>query len=129
MGSRRPRLVALLFLTGTGLMGVACGGGGDSGGTPPNSTAIAKASVDNGDAQTGTVAQTLTAPLQVVVTDGGAASAGKTVTWATASGGVVDPTSAVTDASGAASTSWTLGNTSGAQTATATLSGASGSPV
>jgi plastocyanin len=127
-GSLRTQLFALLLLTGGGVA-LACGGdGGDDGGTPPNTTAIAKAS-SSGDAQTGTVGQELTALLQVVVTDGGAPSAGKTVTWATASGGSLDPTSAVTDASGIASTTWTLGTTAGAQTATATLSGASGSPV
>src|SRR5215217_8382220 len=125
-GSLRTQLLALLLLTASGVA-LACGDdGGDDGGTPPNTTAIAKASSNSGDAQTGTVGQELAAPLQVVVTDAGVPSAGKTVTWS-ASGGSLDPTSAATDASGIASTSWTLGTTSGAQTATATLSGASGS--
>lgn len=127
-GSLRAQVVTVLLLTGTGVA-LACGGdGGSDGGTPPNTTAIAKAA-SSGDAQTGTVGQELGAPLQVVVTEGGAPSAGKTVTWSTASGGSLDPTSAVTDASGVASATWTLGTTSGAQTAAATLSGASGSPV
>jgi plastocyanin len=104
--------------------------GGDNGGTPPSTVTIAKASSNSGDAQTGTVGQALGLPLQVVVTDAGAASAGTTVTWATtASGATVSPTSAVTDANGIATTAWTLGTTSGSQTATATLSGANGSPV
>ena len=130
VGSLRTQLFALLLLTGGGVA-LACGGGdgGDDGGTPPNTTAIAKASSNSGDAQSGTVGQELTIPLQVVVTEGGAPSAGKTVAWATASGGSFDPTSSVTDASGVASSAWTLGTTSGAQTASATLSGASGSPV
>jgi plastocyanin len=128
-GSLRTQLVTLALLTGGGLA-LACGDdGGNDGGTPPNTTAIAKASSNSGDAQTATVGQPLTAPLQVVVTEGGAPSAGKTVTWATASGGSLDPASTATNSSGVATTSWTLGTTSGAQTATATLSGASGSPV
>jgi plastocyanin len=104
---------------------VGCGGGGD-GGTPPPTTAIAKAS---GDEQVGIVGQPLADPITVTVTDAGAASAGTTVTFATPSGGSLDPTSAVTDANGSASATWTLGTTAGPQTATATVSGASGSPV
>ncbi|HZI72750.1 MAG TPA: Ig-like domain-containing protein [Gemmatimonadales bacterium] len=127
------RLCANRLTPGAVLFGIllsSCGGGGDGGtGTPPSTTVIAKASANNGDAQTGTVGQALPTPLQVVVTDAGAASVGTTVTWATRSGGTVNPTSAVTDANGAATTTWTLGTTSGSQAATATLSGASGSPV
>jgi plastocyanin len=120
------QLQAAAVVLGTLLSG--CGGGGD-GGTPPSTTVIAKASANNGDAQTATVGQPLENPLQVVVTDAGAASAGATVTWATTAGGTLDPASAVTDANGIATTDWTLGTTSGSQTATATLSGANGSPV
>lgn len=102
-------------------------GGGDDGGTPPTTTTIAKAS---GDAQQGTVGQPLLDPLIVVVTEDGAPSTGATVAWSTtAAGGAVNPSSAATDASGNASTTWTLGTVSGAQTATASLAGASGSPV
>jgi trimeric autotransporter adhesin len=106
----------------------ACGGGDGDGGTPPSTTTIAKATA-SGDAQTATVGQALAAPLQVVVTDNGAASAGATVNWATTSGGSLSPTSSTTDANGIAATSWTLGTASGSQQATATLSGATGSPV
>jgi plastocyanin len=122
---RGTQLLATLTL---GLLLSSCGGDGDTG-TPPSTISIAKTSANNGDAQTATVGQPLASPLQVAVTDGGAASAGTTVTWATTSGGTLDPVSAVTDANGIASTAWTLGTTSGSQTATATLSGASGSPV
>jgi plastocyanin len=65
----------------------------------------------------------------VAVTDAGAPSAGATIAWATTSGGSLDPASTVTDADGHASSTWTLGTTSGSQSATATLSGASGSPA
>jgi len=104
-------------------LSLACGG---DGGTPPSTTAIAKAS---GDAQTAVVAQALTFPLEVSVTDAGAPAAGVTVTWGTTSGGTLTPTSSVTDASGIASTNWTLGTTSGSQQATASVSGVTGSPV
>jgi plastocyanin len=109
---------------------VGCGGGGDNGGTPPSTTAIAKTTTNNGDAQTATVGQPLANPLQVVVTENGAPSAGATVTWSsTATNATLDPTSATTDANGVASSAWTLGTVSGSQSAQATLSGASGSPV
>jgi plastocyanin len=76
------------------------------------------------------VGQPLAAALSVVVTEDGTPNAGETVAWSTtAAGGSVDPASAATDASGIASTAWTLGTVSGAQTATATLTGATGSPV
>ena len=49
---------------------------------------------------------------------------GVTVAWAVATGGgSIAPPSAVTDAQGTASAQWTLGATSGAQTATATVGG------
>ena len=117
------------LLLGLGIGSAACGGGGGSNMTP-STTAIAKASASSGDAQSGTVGQPLALPLRVVVTDAGTASAGVTVAWSTtAAGGSVDPASAVTDANGFAASAWTLGTVSGSQTATATLSGASGSPV
>jgi plastocyanin len=109
-----------------GTLSFACGGGGDNGGTPPTTTVITKVAADG---QAGRVGQTLPDPLTVAVTDGGAPSAGATVTWATASGGSLDPASTVTDADGHASSTWTLGTTAGSQSATATLSGASGSPA
>ncbi|HWN17831.1 MAG TPA: Ig-like domain-containing protein [Gemmatimonadales bacterium] len=110
------------------IFATSCGGGGSDGGTPPTTTTtIAKAA---GDAQQGTVGQPLLDPLIVVVTEDGAPSAGATVAWSTSAGsGSVNPTSVATDANGTASTDWTLGTASGAQSATATLSGAAGSPV
>jgi plastocyanin len=124
------RCITLLGLVCAGLPALGCGGGdGDNGGTPPSTTAIAKAS-NSGDAQTGQVGQALGAPLQVVVTDGGAPAAGATVTWSTtAATGSMTPTSTATDANGIASSSWSLGTVAGPQSAQATLSGASGSPI
>ena len=119
------RATALLVAAG---VVAACGGGG-SGGTNNNPpTAIAKASTLSGDAQVGAVGTALPLLLRVVVTEDGAALAGASVTWATASG-TVGPSPATSDAGGIATATWTLGNASGARTATATLAGATGSPV
>src|SRR3954452_6159370 len=96
----------------------ACGG---DNGTPPSSISIAKASGDN---QAAVAGQLLAEPVTVTVTDGGTASVGTTVIWATTSGGSLTPTSGPTDANGQASATWTLGTTSGSQTATASVSGA-----
>ena len=91
---------------------------------------IAKTASASGDAQTGTVAATLADSLRVLVTFSGAAQAGDTVVWAAAGvGASVNPLKSVTDASGIASTTWTLGQTAGSQSATATMAGATGSPV
>src|SRR4051794_1259425 len=121
------RCITLLGLVCAGLPALGCGGGdGGSNEPPPSTTSIAKTA---GDAQPGAVGQVLPEPLVVTVTDGDVASVGSTVTWSASGGGSVDPTSVVTDASGNASTTWTLGTTSGSQTAQATLTGASGSPV
>jgi|tagenome__1003787_1003787.scaffolds.fasta_scaffold20564926_1 plastocyanin len=122
------RCITLLGLVCAGLPALGCGGG-DNGGTPPSTTAIAKAST-SGDAQTAQVGQALATPLQVVVTDGGAPAAGATVTWSTTTAtGSLSPTSTATDANGTASTTWLLGTVAGQQSAQATLSGASGSPI
>jgi plastocyanin len=103
------------------VLGILLSGCGGDSGTPPSSITISKTT---GDGQDGRVGQPLAEPLTVTVTDAGAASAGSTVTWATTSGGSLEPTSGPTDASGQASTTWTLGTTSGSQTVTATVSGA-----
>jgi Bacterial Ig-like domain (group 1). len=63
----------------------------------------------------------------VIVTMNGAAQQGVDVTWESPSG-TIDATS-TTDVNGVATADWTLGNTSGPVTATATLAGAGGSPV
>jgi plastocyanin len=126
--ARQPSQLAKVLLSG--ILVTGCGGdGGGDGGTPPGTTtAIAKASA-SGDAQSGTVGQPLANPLQVVVTEDGAASPGATVTWSTAVPGAALAASSTTDANGIASNAWTLGNTSGSQTAQAALSGATGSPI
>ena len=91
---------------------------------------IAMTLAANGNGQTGTVATALANPLRVVVTLSGAVQQGVTVTWAAAgTGASVNPLTSQTDASGIATTTWMLGQTAGSQSATATLAGATGSPV
>jgi hypothetical protein len=87
--------------------------------------AAANIAVESGDGQTGTVGQTLGAPLEVLVTDAfGNAVSGVTVNWAPSGDGTASPTSSQTNASGIASTEWTLGTTAGEQTLDASVTGA-----
>jgi plastocyanin len=75
------------------------------------------------------VGQPLAEPIRVLVTDGGQPLAGATVTWSTAAGASLEASSTTTDNAGASSNIWTLGTAAGPQTAQASLSSASGSPV
>jgi plastocyanin len=110
----------------TAILVAACG---DGGGEPPPDDVETVVKI-SGDQQQGRVGQLLENPLAVTVTTDGAPAAGVTVNWSTtAAGGTLTPTSVPTDANGLASTSWTLGTISGAQTATATVSGSTGSPA
>lgn len=111
----------------------ACGGGGSGDGptTPPapiTPTASAIAPV-SGTGQSGKAEAALSNPLVVKVTSSqGTGISGVTVTFAT-SAGSINPTTQITDAGGNAQTIWTLGSVIGAQSATATAAGLSGSPV
>src|ERR1035437_5575109 len=95
--------------------------GGSS--TSPPTVALAMRS---GDPQNATVAHAVATAPSVMVTSNGQAKAGATVTFAVASGsGSVTGATATTDATGMAHAgSWTLGNTAGTNTLTASVSGA-----
>lgn len=85
---------------------------------------------DAGNGQTGLAGAQLAQPLVARVTANGAPVVGTTVTFAvTSGGGAVSTASATTDATGRASTSWTLGPSAGTQLATASKPGTTGSPV
>ncbi len=77
------------------------------------------------NAQTGVVGTALAQPVAVIVADqNGAPLAGATVNWAvTAGGGSVASATSVTDASGNATVVWTLGQTVGTDTLTASIAG------
>jgi hypothetical protein len=106
------------------LAAAACGGGG-GGGTALSTVAIAATVGDN---QTGTVGTAL-APIEVTVTDNGVPDPGVSITWSANGIGSGIAPGLVTDGNGKATAIWTLGTLAGTQTATATLLGASGSPV
>jgi plastocyanin len=83
-----------------------------------------------GDNQVGPAGQALGTQISVITKDqNGTAVAGVTVSWAAANGGSVSPPQTNSDVSGIASTTWTLGPNAGTQTATATKTGLTGSPV
>lgn len=104
-------------------LAAACGGTTE----PEPNLVIASVS---GDGQTADVGMEVADPLVVRVTQDGVPLSGRTVTWSvTAGGGSVDPTSSTTDASGNASTTWTLGPSAGANTVQAAAAGVAGSPV
>ena len=92
--------------------------------------AAAAISVASGASQTGTFGAMLAAPVVLKVADAyGNPVSGTAVTFAVASGGgSVGTPNTTTDASGLASTTWTLGS-SGAQTITGSSSGLAGSPL
>lgn len=93
--------------------------------------AATQMAASGGNNQTGTVGEALPAPFQVTVKDQfGNAVAGTNVTWAvTAGNGTIAPPAATTLASGAASAVLTLGPVAGPNTATASATGLTGSPV
>lgn len=103
---------------------------GDSTEPPPGPTPAAIMAFDGNNQQVQS-ASVLPQPLRVRVTDGEAQPvAGITVTWSVVTGGgSVSPTSSVTDATGLAATTFTLGSHAGAQTAQAAVTGLAGSPV
>ena len=92
---------------------------------PPVLTVAAVAGTDGQSARTGT---TLPLPLGVRVRLGDAPKAGVTVTWQ-ASAGTIVPSSSLTDATGLASATWTLGAEPGTMTVSTSVAGAEGSPV
>jgi hypothetical protein len=111
------------------LVGVtACGG--DSGTTGPPAEKPPSLTIAGGSGQTGQVGTALEQPLTVLVRNsGGTPLSGVTVSWATTGGGSFEASGTQSSADGIAAGRWTLGSTAGQQTATASLSGATGSPV
>jgi Bacterial Ig-like domain (group 1) len=108
----------------------ACGGSdsptGSTGGVTPTPTATTPSiSIDSGFAdRTAVVGSTVPASVHVAVN--GVPTSGITVTWSVSTGGgTVNPTTSVSDASGLATTSWTLNDTVRVATLTAAVLNAS----
>jgi hypothetical protein len=100
----------------------ACGSDDDSTNVvTPTPTAISITTGTNN--QTGTVGAALATPLSVKVVDqNGAAVSGATVTWVTStSGGTLASSTSTTNASGIATMTWTLPNTAGSPSVTASI--------
>lgn len=123
----RGTVRAVNILLGSALALVALGCQGDDQGPSDTSRVLAKSPVKSGDLQTGPVGEPLGNKLQVLVTNDGAPEEHVVVSWSTNSG-TVSPSSVQTNAEGVAGVTWTLGSETGTQAATATLSGAIGSP-
>ena len=121
---RTLRLAGLLIAA---TAGAACGSGSDAG--PAQSPlVIAKAATKSGDAQTGPVSQALPSSLRVVVTRDGTPEADVTVTWSAAAGAVGLGTDQ-TGANGESTSLGVWGDQAGPQSASASVTGATGSPV
>jgi len=119
---RRGRGLAVIIVATLG----GCGGGNSEPSQSP--LTIVKAPSKSGDAQTGLIGLPLPNKLGVLVTRDGLAVPQVDVAWSTTSGSL-DPTSVKTDDNGVAGSTWTLGTTPGAQSATASVTGATGSPM
>lgn len=89
---------------------------------------LTASAVSGSDGQSTVAGAALPLPLRVLVQEAGTPKEGVKVTWKV-SAGTVTPASSLTDASGVAATSWRLGSMPGSMSATATVSGAKGSPV
>lgn len=110
----------------TSLLLLACGG--SDGGTGPEGLVLARAGA-SGDGQTGAPGAVL-GPFSIQLTNNGDPVQGTIVNWTVASGtGTLDVPTSVTDASGLASATLTLGLAVGQTTVRATATGANGSPV
>jgi alpha-tubulin suppressor-like RCC1 family protein len=114
---------------GTGYVMAASGTGlTATSSTPFDVAAIQRTlTIVSGSAQFGFIGSALSQPIRVRVTrtTGGAPLAGQAVAFEPRNGGTVSAAAPVTDASGVAQTTWTLGPTIGAQTAVASFGSAS----
>ena len=116
--SMRYRLLAAGFLLA--VLGCA---------NPPSATTAITLTAVAGNAQTGVTGSALGTPLTVKAVDGtGAVLTGHTIEWSVqAGGGSVSPATSITNASGIATTSLTLGPVAGANSVKATFSGTTSS--
>jgi plastocyanin len=87
-----------------------------------------KPATKSGDQQTGPVGTALSTPLRVLITRDGEPAQGVDVAWAAGQGGSLGE-ELESDADGIATAVWTLGPVQGDHSATASISGADGSPL
>jgi plastocyanin len=117
--------VGLLILGSSVWLGVACS---DDQGPSQPPLVVEKPATKSGDNQTGPVGTALGNPLRIYITREGEPVEGVSVNWSAAQGGSIsDPQE--TDELGIATAIWTLGPDEGNQVATATVQGATNSPL
>ena len=102
------------------LFGLMVSGCGEAIAPPPLGLSIQLAPANSGDGQTDTIGATLANPLRVLVLRGQSPVPGIALSW-TAQAGSISPIRTTTNAWGIAQATWTLGDTVGAQSATAFL--------
>ena len=108
---------------------IAMGGcGGDSSNPTQSPLVIAKAPTKSGDQQTGQIGEALSAALRVQVTRDGEPVADIPVNWGTGDG-TISPAQGSTATDGITTGVWTLGDQLGTQTAVASVTGATNSPI
>ena len=114
----RLRFAALVTLVAT----AACSGSEEATGPGPTPTAVR---IQTGNQQTGVVATALPTTLSVLVTDkDNKPVSGRRVDWDVGPGsGSMSPGSSTTDSRGIASTTWTLGTTTGTARVSAQVNG------
>ena len=122
----RRRGVGLLFLGSSVWLGAACGG--DDQGPSEPSLVVEKPATKSGDGQTGPVSTALGNPLRILITREGEPVEGVGVSWSAAQGGSISDAQE-SDELGIATAVWTLGPEEGNQVATATVEGATNSPL
>ena len=108
------------------VLGGACGGDDQGPGLSP--LVIEKPATKSGDLQTGPVGTALGNPLRVLVTRDGEPVEDVNVDWSAGQGGTLS-LEQDSDEEGIASVVWTLGPDIGTHAATATVTGAEGSPL
>ena len=121
----RRRGVGLLFLGSMAWLGVACS---DDQGPSEPPLVVEKPATKSGDGQTGPVGTALGNPLRVYITQDGDPVEGVSVSWSASLGGSIGEAQE-SDELGIATAIWTLGPEERTQTATATVSGATNSPL
>jgi hypothetical protein len=111
----------------TALCACSGGGGGDKGGggtTSPTSSIPVSVSKQAGDAQTGVVGATISAPVVKVLNFSGAGVSGVVVNFTASNGDVLGATTVTTGADGTASAgSWRLSTVAGTHTVSASATG------
>ena len=122
----RRRRMGMLVVGSLVWLGAACGG--EDQGPSDTPLVIEKPATKSGDLQIGPTETALGNPLRVLITRDGEPVEGVEVNWSANLGGVITD-ELESDDTGIATATWTLGPAEGDQVATATVDGATNSPL